>query len=94
MVEVEAEEEKVGTEAEKEKVGTEAEEEKVGTEATEQDEEEERWLAAVEEGNIEKVHQEDAELRLFLLNCQGQGSFLNSELSCAIVTIFVSVLSS
>jgi len=30
---------------------------------TEQDEEE-RWLAAVEEGNIEKVQQEDAELRL------------------------------
>ena len=26
-------------------------------------EEEERWLKAVEEGNIEKVHLEDAELR-------------------------------
>ena len=27
-------------------------------------EEEERWLAAVEEGNIEKVNLEDSELRL------------------------------
>ena len=33
-------------------------------EVEDEKDEEERWLAAVEEGNIEKVQQEDAELRL------------------------------